>query len=199
MIKFFNYVILTIALISCETKSRYGDLSTYSKKRPQNLHVVVEVTAGTNKFYEYDYQADGFKIQKLNGKDVLVKYLAAPFNIGFIPSTTVHEGKFHPIDVVLISEQYTPTTLVETKPIGAFVVKENGVERSYIITIPAEKEIRVVDVANYNDLITRYTNITDVIKIWFTSYDNTKKIEFVGFKDENYALELINKFKIKRN
>lgn len=197
MFKFAWVLFLFVVLFgsACQPKNRYADMFTYSKKTGR-LNVLVESTAGTNKLFSYDYETNTFRIRKVNGKDESLNYLPMPFNIGFIPSTSTEQGKVVPLRSLLICENITTSSLVETIPIGAMSYKEAGKEKVMILTVPSEISIRSVNALSFDDLQAKFPSVTPIIKEWYANHDKSKEISEIDFKNEAYAKEIIEKYRI---
>ncbi|MCX6146093.1 MAG: inorganic diphosphatase [Candidatus Kapabacteria bacterium] len=187
-----SFLVLVLVLIGCDIKNRYNDMSAYSVKN-KNLQMIIEVSSGSNKYFEYDYDSNVFKIKKINGKDELVKFLPCPVNVGFIPSTSrdVSRSKKMPIDVILISEALTTSTMVEIQVLGVMKLIEEGKERNYILAEPLAKELKILNINNFNNFSTNHLNELDIIQKWFLNYKPELKSKFVSWGNETEALNLI--------
>ena len=52
-----------------------------------NYTAIVEIPAGTNKKFEYNYNTKTFEIEIINGLERTINYLPYPGNYGFINNT----------------------------------------------------------------------------------------------------------------
>ncbi len=191
----FSLVLFVVLVSSCQPKNRYADMFTFSKKTGR-LNVLVESTAGTNKLFNYDYESNTFRIKKVNGKDETLNYLPLPFNIGFIPSTSTVPGKVVPLRTLLICENITTSSLVESIAIGAMSFKEGGVEKVMIISVPSEISIRTVNALGFDDFQAKFPSLSPIIKEWYENHDKSRDISEIEFKNEAYAKEIIEKYRI---
>ena len=95
---------------------------------PSEIYVVVEMTRASKNKYEYDYDKNIFKLDR-------VLYTFAPFDYGFIPQTLDHDGD--PLDVVLLISVPTFTgCLVKARPIGVMEMYDAGHIDDKIIAVP---------------------------------------------------------------
>ena len=95
---------------------------------PSEIHVVIELTRASKNKYEYDYENNIFRLDR-------VLYTFAPFDYGFIPQTLDQDGD--PLDVVLLISQPTFTgCLVKARPIGVMEMDDSGHIDDKIIAVP---------------------------------------------------------------
>ena len=113
--KLMQYILIltvTLLLSSCskgQPSIDYGALTTYSTDG--HLQMVVEIPAGTNKKFEYNYESRTFPADIKNGNDRVISFLPYPGNNGFIPSTKMDRdrgGDGDALDILLLSE-HLPT------------------------------------------------------------------------------------------
>ena len=94
--------VLGLFLVSCKevniVKPDYAKLPAINENG--TLNMVVEIPAGTNHKYEYDYGAKEFRIETINGNERVVDFLPYPGNYGFIPHTLSGDGD--PVDVLVV-------------------------------------------------------------------------------------------------
>lgn len=170
-------------MFSCKEKSGFDDLTTYSKNG--NPHFVISNQSGTTTNYIYDKQAKGFKAKTVEGRLENIPFLPFPANFGFFPST--HDEKGNLIKGFLISEPFSIQTLVEVKPIAAMEVEFiDGSREDILILVTEEEKYRSVNIQTLSELS---YGIRDILHIWYENVYPGSEIS--GWKDENYALELI--------
>lgn len=177
----------------CDVKNRYNDMSTYSKKN-KRLQAVIEVSSGSNRFFEYDYDSNVFKIRKINGEDELIRFLPCPVNVGFIPSTSrdISHSRKSPLDIIIITETLSTSSLIEIHLIGVMKMIENGKERNYILAEPYAKELKVLKVNDFADLTNNHPHTLEIIQNWFVNYKPELKSQFVSWGNEKEAQILVN-------
>tara|TARA_B110000090_G_C13277413_1_gene406671 strand:+ start:216 stop:821 length:606 start_codon:yes stop_codon:yes gene_type:complete len=197
--KYITTVILLIFLSSCSSMRSYNEynlLKTFSKNG--HLQMVVEIPAGTNKKYEYDYKTRSFKVDIKNGQDRIIKFLPYPANYGFIPSTKMEKergGDGDALDVLLISEYAVTGSVLEIVPIAILVLEDGGENDSKIIAVPLDKKLRVIDIDTYNQLDTQYPKVKYLIQEWFLNYKEENIMQYIEWKDELHAKAEIYKWR----
>jgi inorganic pyrophosphatase len=115
---------------------------------PEDVNVIIEVPVGGEPIkYEMD---------KASGALVVDRYLYTsmryPGNYGFIPHTLSDDGD--PIDVLIASTRaITPGAVVNCRPIGALIMKDEAGGDEKIIAVPSTKLTRRYEsVENASDL-----------------------------------------------
>lgn len=174
--------------------SSLEDVSTFSTQK--NIHVIVEIPAGTNAKVEYNKQLKKLKIDQENGKDRIIEYLPYPGNYGFIPSTYSNPekgGDGDPLDALVISSRLLSGSVVETIPIGVLKILDNGEQDYKIICIPSEKKLQTVSAASFIEFSEKYPDALTIIELWFSNYDQKDTVIVKGWGDEKEALSEINK------
>lgn len=164
MVYKFISILFLLFLISCNEKG-IGDISRFNDKG--DVHLVVEIPAGTLKKYEYDYDLKGFKNKVENKKERSLDFLTYPFNFGFIPPF-VNENK---TETIIISETFSTGTLLEGKIIGAIEYTINSEKKIVYIGIPIDYKYNNINTKDIS--INNKTNL-DLINIinLFLKYNN---------------------------
>ena len=198
-----RYILITTLLIfigGCSLLNPYNKSDfdkTYSSEG--NINMVVEIPAGTNKKYEYNYKNKKFIVDIKNGKERIIDFLSYPGNYGFIPSTIVSQedgGDGDAVDVLLISEHLPTGSVIEILPIALLHLEDGGENDSKIIAVPVDESKRIINASSYQELISKYPKVVSIITEWFINYKGSEIIEFKGWKDELYAKEKILKWQI---
>lgn len=127
---------------------------------PELFLSCVEITKGSKCKYELDKETGALILDR-----ILSTSTAYPHNYGFIPATLSEDGD--PLDVLLLcSETILPLSLVECKPIGVLLMRDNGSEDEKIIAVvntdPFYKD--------YNDIKELPNHIVDEIRHFFAVY-----------------------------
>ena len=106
------------------------------KKAPEVVNVVVEIPKGSNVKYEYRPDKDIIEVDR-----ILFTAMTYPFNYGFVPGTM--GGDKDPLDIVVLSSApFSTGTLVQARPIGVLLTKdEEGVD-SKVIAVPWKRWTR---------------------------------------------------------
>lgn len=193
-------VLLALSIINDLNSANYDELYAYSKKN--NLQMVVEIPAGTNKKYEYEYQKKVFEVEVNNGKKRIIDFLPYPGNYGYIPSTLLNSsngGDGDALDVLLISEALNTGDIIEIVPIAILNLIDGNELDNKIIAVPLDESKRIINCSSYEELSLRYPNIISIIKIWFTSYKGNDVVEFKGWGGKTSAISEINNYLIEIN
>lgn len=156
---------------------------------PEDVNVIIEVPVGGEPIkYEMD---------KASGALVVDRYLYTsmryPGNYGFIPHSLSDDGD--PIDVLIASTRaITPGAVVNCRPIGALIMKDEAGGDEKIIAVPSTRLTRRYEsVENASDL----PRITiEQIEHFFAHYkdlETNKWVEVERWIDAEEAKALIKK------
>lgn len=151
------------------------------------LNVVIEIPAGTNKKYEYNYNTEVFELDKINGKDRIVQYLPYLGNYCYILSTysdPKEGGDGDALDVLVLSESVETGTVMEVIPVAILKLIDDGELDYKIIAVPANKSKQIVDVLSYNDLVLKYPEIISMIEFWFLNYNKQDYLKTLNMLEE---------------
>lgn len=162
--------------------------------------MVVEIPAGSNKKFEYDYETNTFPVDIKDGYERVIDFLPYLGNYGFIPSTvmdTSRGGDGDAVDVLLIAEHLPTGTIVQILPIGILVLKDAGENDSKIIAVPMDERLQVLDVKNFSRLSSEYARVKRLIELWFLGYKGSNAVRFIAWGDEAVAKAEIEKWRIK--
>lgn len=198
----FSRIVFVLSLAFCfssceESIKDYTNLATYSKNG--SLNAVIEIPAGTNKKIEYDKATLQFKVDQINGKDRVIKYLPYLGNYGFIPSTLSDKaqgGDGDPLDILILSETLPTGTVIEVIPIAVLKIDDEGEEDDKIIAIPKDEKLRIINAEDYNSWISNYDNVHNMIITWYKNYDKTGTNTISGYRNENAAKQIIAKWQL---
>jgi inorganic pyrophosphatase len=184
---YFSLVFLTCS--ACQTD--HANLPAYSKTK--QLQAVIETPAGSAHVYKYDAASQTFPAVQEAGQDKIIKYLAYPGNYGFIPSTKLgKEGKY--LQVLILGEKQETSTLQEITPLGVLLLEEAGELEYKIIAVPAKPSQRLIAATDYNEFTEKYPSVKRIIELWFLNYIPTNNSKIMGWKDERFAEELVQKW-----
>ncbi|MDG2343639.1 MAG: inorganic diphosphatase, partial [Flavobacteriales bacterium] len=153
---------------------------------------IIEIPAGTNKIFEYNYQTKKFECEIIKGKERTINYLPYPGNYGYILNTYMDPklgGDGDALDVLVVSENLTQGTEINIKPVAILKLLDNGEEDHKIIAIPAKSNLTFMQ-----DSIP--VSVKLIIRSWFCNYKSPNKMEFLSWEDKTSALEEIEKWKI---
>lgn len=134
-----------------------GDCSRIS---PESFLCCVEISKGSKCKYELDKTTGTLILDR-----ILSTSTAYPHNYGFIPMTLSDDGD--PLDVLLLcSETIVPLAIVECKPIGVLMMRDNGSDDEKIIAVVKHDPFY----KDYKDIRELPNHIIDEIKHFFNVY-----------------------------
>ncbi|WP_299704415.1 inorganic diphosphatase [uncultured Pontibacter sp.] len=178
-----------VLLTSCQTD--YAGLPTYNGKK--QLQAVIEVPAGSATKLHYNRQTRKFEAEQQAGQDRVVNFLPYPANFGFIPSTEINAQK-KPLEVVVLSGSVEAGTVLEVIPVGVLQLETNGELDHKIIAVPARPSERTVNVSDYNSFTADYPAVKSILQQWFVYHNQTAKSKFVGWRNEQFAEQEIQRW-----
>jgi len=189
MKKLLYFTPLLLAFTACETD--YGSYPAYSENK--QLQAVIEIPAGSAHVLKYNDSTQTFPAVKDAGQDKVIQYLPYPGNFGFIPSTRLgKENKFLP--VLILGEAQETGTLMEITPLGVLLLEEAGELEYKIIAVPAKPSQRLIVATDYNELSEKYPSVKRILELWFLHSEPANKAKIMGWKDERFAEELVQKW-----
>ncbi len=162
------------------------------KNPPSDIYAIIEIPKDSNIKYEVDEKIGVLFIDRK-----LYTAMTYPFNYGFIPQTKEEDGD--PIDVLVLgNDQYSPLSVVRSKPIGVLIMEDEEGKDSKIIAVPHKK----IDssYSKFDEINQIDKEILDKIKHFFEHYKELEKDKFVkvvGWENKNQA-EIIVMGGIKR-
>ena len=157
-----------------------------------SLEAIIEIPAGTNKKYEYNYQTKSFECEIIMGKERTVNYLPYPGNYGFILNTYMDPklgGDGDALDVLIISESVQQGTKIKIQPVAILKLLDQGEEDHKIIAIPKTSNLTFI-----KDSVPE--SVKQIISSWFCNYKGSNKIKFQSWGNRSSAIEEIEKWKI---
>jgi inorganic pyrophosphatase len=166
----------------------------------QGINVVVEIPAGTNLKIEYDKESELFLPDIAGAVERVVGFLPYPANYGFIPSTLMDPaqgGDGDALDVLLLSSSLPTGSVVEALPVAALQLRDGGVLDTKIIAVPRDSTLRVIKATDYRSLLMEYDGARRIIEEWFLNYKGLGATDLIGWKDEQFANQEINRWKTR--
>ena len=188
MIKFFH---ISLLLFTC-TLCKSADKEIIKLNSKLTYTAIIEIPAGTNKKFEYNYQTNKFECEIINGKERTIDYLPYPGNYGFILNTYMDPkvgGDGDALDVLIIDESIQQGSKINIQPVGILKLLDQGEEDHKIIAIP-----RASDLTFMKDSIPE--SVKQIISTWICNYKGSNKIEFLSWGNRSSAIEEIEKWKI---
>ena len=167
------------------------DISKISsgKNFPETINVVIEISANTPGVkYEFDKESGAIFVDRF-----LQTPMHYPANYGFVPNTLSGDGD--PADVLVISRyNLIAGSVIEAKPIGVLVTKDEKGYDEKILAVPSNSVSREYE--NVNDLTDLPKLILDQIQHFFEHYKDLEKGKFVKveeWKNASQAKEILKK------
>lgn len=192
-------VLLGLSLFQCQKApfgKNYQELPTFGAS---GVHVVIEIPAGTNHKIEYQKEQKRFENDQENGQDRIINFLPYPGNYGFIPSTLMDPaqgGDGDALDVLVLCESLPTGTVIETKPIAALLLRDNGEIDTKIIAIPSDSSLQVFPIQDFEDFLIHHDGAKRIIETWFLQYKGPNQMDLIRWEDNNYAMQEIEKWKL---
>lgn len=182
--------------VSIVTNSSYSiDFGTLPFKNENgNITAVIEIPAGTNHKYEYNYTNHDFECEIRNGKERVVKFLPYVGNYGFIPGTYMDPsigGDGDALDILLLSESVPQGSIIEVLPIATLKLLDGGEEDHKVIAVPVDPSLKLMGIQSFSDLSEPTKKI---IQTWFTNYKGIGKMQFQGWIGTEETLAEIQKW-----
>jgi inorganic pyrophosphatase len=188
---------ILIGALSCQPQTKPPDYERMPAFTEMGVNAVIEIPAGTNHKIEYDKSELAFKVGQADGKDRIIDFLPYPGNYGFIPSTHMDPergGDGDALDILVICESQPTGTVLEVRPIAALLLEDEGERDTKIIAIPTDTSLQVAPIADFQTFSIDYDGARHIIETWFMYYDGLGTNKFMGWKDEHYAMSLIEKW-----
>jgi inorganic pyrophosphatase len=191
-------LVLFLFIVSCTMKD-YQSLPTYSDDH--FMQAVVEIPAGTNHHIDYDNVSHRFIVSRVGGKERIVRFLPAPGNYGFIPSTHIEKGEGlegESLDVLILSESMPTGSVVEIVPIGVLSLKTQAGLDHKIIGFPADTSKRIINTDGLYGFEAHFPMAKHIIEEWFLAVHSSDSSRVVGWQDEVEARQVIDKWTKKK-
>lgn len=157
------------------------------KNPPSDIYVVVEIPKNSNIKYELDEETGILFVDRK-----LHTSMVYPFNYGFVPQTKEEDGD--PIDILILSnDEFSPLSVIKSKPIGVLIMEDEEGKDSKIIAVPHEKID--FEYSRFNEIDQVDSRTLDRIKHFFEHYKELEKGKFVkvtGWENSNTAERIIN-------
>ncbi|HLK92448.1 MAG TPA: inorganic diphosphatase [Polyangia bacterium] len=154
---------------------------------PDEINVVVEVPVGGEPIkYELDKEAGTLIVDRF-----LYTSMRYPGNYGFIPHTLSGDGD--PVDVLVANQRgIVPGAVMAVRPVGLFLMEDEGGVDEKILAVPASRLTRRYD------QIQDYTDLPEItvkqIEHFFAHYKDLEEkrwVKVVGWADVHHAKQAI--------
>ena len=154
-------------------------------KAPEIVNAIIEIPYEGKMKYEYDKQLHVFKLDRN-----LYSPVHYPGDYGFLPSTLGDDND--PLDVlVLVDEPSFPGCLQQVRPIGLMDMIDGGEGDEKILAVGCGNP-RYFDINSYQQIHPH--KLKEIVQ-FFSTYKELegKKVEVKGWRDVQYAHEVIHK------
>lgn len=151
------------------------------------IEVMVEIPKGSRNKYEFDKERKAIRFDRM-----LFSSVHYPSDYGFIPETLALDGD--PLDaLVLLWEPTFPGCLIEAKPIGMFMMKDENLPDEKILCVPVKDPLW----NHIKELSDVPPHLLKEIEHFFSIYKELeqKKVAVEGWKDKGTAMKSIKESK----
>ncbi len=95
--------------------------------------------------------------------------------------------------VLVLSESVSAGRVMDVRPIGTLLVREANQLKHIIIASPLDTVLQLSQTTSFQEFITKNAGEKQIIQDWFLYRNGLGTTELVGWKDEEYALNLLEK------
>lgn len=155
---------------------------------PEIFNTIIEIPRGSTNKYEVDPRTGMIRLDR-----VLYSPLYYPFDYGYIPQTRARDGDT--LDVlVMISHPTFPGCIVEAKPLGVLLMKDDKGPDEKVICA-ATKDPRYDGLNSLDDLEAHLLReVTHFFEIYKELEEKT--VDVIGWKGLAEAIELIQRYRV---
>jgi len=157
------------------------------KKEGDLFNFYIEIPAGTKEKWEINKSSGLLELEQKNNQARIVSFLAYPGNYGFIPQTISGDGD--PIDLIDLDESSPQGTVKQVKIIGAIYFKDRGEPDYKYIAVSPSGTFNGVN--TIEELLLYKPSVAEIIKLWFLSYKESGKMNFIRFIDLDESMDIL--------
>lgn len=132
---------------------------------PAIVNVIIEIPAGQRNKYEYDEELHIIKVDRVG-----YTAMAHPYDYGFIPQTRSEDGD-HLDAFVILNPSVFPGCLVEARPVGVVIMRDDGEMDEKIICVPASDP----RMSHIDDLSQLSPHVSKEIQHFFEHYKDLQE------------------------
>ena len=157
-------------------------MSDPGKKAPEVVNVVIEISKGSNVKYEYDIEKGMMRVDR-----ILYTAMYYPFNYGFVAGTKGEDGD--PLDILVLSNTpFVTNSLIEARPIGIMLMKdEEGIDSKVIAAPIGKVDPEFADISDINKLPDAIKKKLAHFFSYYKSIEPGKWVEITGWKGADEA------------
>jgi inorganic pyrophosphatase len=159
-------------------------------------YAVIEVPAGTTRLQKIDTAG-----QVVAETEPPVDFLPFPGNYGFISGSGIVDTasrELRPLPVLVMMHALETGSIVEIHPVATLLLTVSDRPHPVVIAIPADTSLQSIKAGSYIDFITEYEAARHILQQWFLNYHGRAMFGLTGWRDENYAKQLIADWKQKQ-
>jgi inorganic pyrophosphatase len=193
MQKYISLLILMV-ILGCQESPNLNELSPFADPSKSVVQVVIEISSGDHRKFEYNKEQKQFEAEIIDGKPRDVQYLAYPTNYGFIPSTLSDEsegGDGDPIDILLLSKRLETGRVVQAIPLATMRLVDRGEIDDKVILVPVDESLRMIPCTTWQCIQDEYPSIITILETWFTSYKGANLTVSAGWVGTDSTMAII--------
>ena len=174
-------------------KGKKNFLDGYNaQNKDGTVNAVIEIPAGSTEKWEVSKPEGYLKWEKLEHGYRKVEYLGYPANYGMIPQTLLPKslgGDGDPLDIIVLGDSLERGEIVKVQLIGVLILKDRGEQDDKIIAVPTKGVFS--EVKDIEELDSKFSGITEILKTWFVNYKGRGKLSSIGFKRADHAKKVL--------
>ena len=158
----------------------------------RNVHVVVEIPAGTLQKWEVEKPSGKLVWERKDGKPRVVRFAGYPGNYGMIPRTLLAKkdgGDGDPLDVLVLGPQRPRGAVLKARPIGVIRLLDRGEKDDKILAVDTEGPF--AQVRTLAGLRTDRPGLAEHVGSFFAAYKGPGKLQVLGIEDEAAAWAIV--------
>jgi len=195
MKKYLLILLLTL-LLACQESPNLNEIATFADSSKTTVHVVVEISSGDHRKFEYNKEQKQFEAEIIDGKPRDVKYLAYPTNYGFIPSTLSDKkegGDGDPIDILLLSKRLETGRVIKAIPLATMRLVDRGEIDDKVLLVPIDESLQIIPCTTWECIQAEYPSIITILETWFISYKGSNITYVSNWVGTDSTMTLIRK------
>ena len=149
----------------------------------------VEIPGGSKEKWEINKENGLLELEQREGKDRIINFLSYPGNYGFIPQTLSGDGD--PIDLIDLDESFPKGEIKQVKIIGAIYFEDNKEIDYKFIGVSPNGSFKKVN--SIEEMLLEKPALLEILKLWFLSYKQPGKMEFIRFIQKDESIKILNK------
>ena len=157
-----------------------------------NVHVVVEIPAGSTAKWEVDKSDGALRWEFEKGKPRIVQDLGYPGNYGMVPRTLLPKeqgGDGDPLDVIVLGPAAPRGAVVETRVVGVLRLLDDGEQDDKLLAVMSGTALS--EVSDLEELERRFAGTTSIVETWFANYKGPGRMQSKGFGDAAEAQKIL--------